>query len=115
MSNEGPKSLLILGMAGGLARITTGLLLKRFPELKIVGVDSRAMVREYPGSRVQYLRMKYTRGNFEKIFRDYEFDSLLHLGRLSHAQTGATLNLAQRLDLNLMGTKRILDLCLKYQ
>lgn len=110
-----PKCLLILGMGGGLARITAGLLLKRFPDLKIVGIDSRPMVREYPESRVTYLRMKYTRGNFEKIFRDNNFDSLLHLGRLSHAQAGSTLNLAQRLDLNLMGTKRILDLCLKYQ
>lgn len=110
-----PKRLLVLGMAGGLARITVGLLLKRFPELKIVGVDSRPMVREYPESRVHYLRMKYTRGNFEKLFRDHAFDSMLHLGRMSHAQTGATLNLAQRLDLNLMGTKRILDLCLKYE
>jgi len=110
-----PKSLLILGMAGGLARITSGLLLKRFPNIKIVGVDSRPMVREYPENRVTYLRMKYTRGNFEKIFRDYSFDSMLHLGRLSHAQSGPSLNLAQRLDLNLMGTKRILDLCLKYE
>lgn len=110
-----PKRLLILGMGGGLARITAGLLLKKFPRLQIVGVDSRSMVREYPDNRVTYLRMKYTRGNFEKIFRDHEFDSMLHLGRLSHAQAGSTLNLAQRLDLNLMGTKRILDLCLKYR
>lgn len=115
MSQSSPQSLLILGMAGGLARITAGLLLKRFPQLKIVGVDSRSMVREYPSDRVTYLRMKYTRGNFEKIFRDHSFDSMLHLGRLSHAQSGSTMNLAQRLDLNLMGTKRILDLCLKYK
>ncbi len=115
MSDISPKKLLILGMAGGLARITTGLLLKRFPDLKIVGIDSRPMVREYPEDRVNYLRIKYTRGNFEKVFRDHDFDSMLHLGRLSHAQSGSTLNLAQRLDLNLMGTKRILDLCLKYK
>lgn len=115
MSSSTPNRLLILGMSGGLARITTGLLLKRFPDLKIVGVDSRPIIREYPENRVTYLRMKYTRGNFEKIFRDNSFDSMLHLGRLSHAQSGSTLNLAQRLDLNLMGTKRILDLCLKYE
>jgi UDP-glucose 4-epimerase len=101
-------------MAGGLAKISAGLLIKKYPNLKIIGVDSRPIEESIQNENIEYIRMRYTRGNFEKLFRDKEFDCVYHLGRMSHADTSPLGSLEQRLDLNLMGTKRILDLCLKF-
>jgi len=108
------KTILIIGMAGGLAKITAGLLVKKYPNIKIIGVDSRPIEESIQNENIEYKRIRYTRGEFEKLFRDKEFDVVYHLGRMSHADTSHLGNLEQRLDLNLMGTRRILDLCLKF-
>ncbi len=114
MKKEDTRSILIIGMAGGLAKITAGLLVKKYPNIKITGVDSRPIIESIENENIEYIRMRYTRGNFEKLFRDKEFDCVYHLGRMSHADTSPLGSLEQRLDLNLMGTRRILDLCLKF-
>lgn len=108
------NSILIIGMAGGLAQITAGLLLKKYPHIKIIGVDSRNIVEQPTHKNIEFIQMRYTRGNFEKLFRDKSFDCVFHLARMSHADTSPIGTLEQRLDLNLMGTRRILDLCLKF-
>ncbi len=114
MKESDIKSVLIIGIAGGLAKITAGLLLKSFPNAKIIGVDSRPINPVIRHDNIEYRQMRYTRGNFEKLFRDKEFDAVFHLGRMSHADTSPIGTMEQRLDLNLMGTRRILDLCLKF-
>lgn len=108
------KTVLIIGAAGGLAQITAGLLSKEHPELKIIGVDSRSLDHLPRRAKVKTIRMNYTRGNFEKLFRDHNFDVVFHLGRIGHANLGGSSSLAERLDLNVMGTSRILDLALKF-
>ncbi|WP_372653173.1 NAD-dependent epimerase/dehydratase family protein [Halobacteriovorax sp.] len=107
------KKILIIGAAGGLARILTSILSKRNPDDEIIGVDSRPQSEEFKRDNVQFLKIKYTRGNFEKLFRDNEFYAVYHLARMSHAYSNKS-NLAQRLDLNIMGTSRILELALKF-
>lgn len=109
------KKVLLIGAAGGLAQITAGLLSKEYPHLKIIGVDSRPIDHLPDRPQVTIKRMNYTRGNFEKLFRDHNFDIVFHLGRLGHANVGPNSSLAHRLDLNVMGTSRILDLCLKFK
>lgn len=106
------KTILIIGIAGGLARLTAGLLAKKYPDLNIIGVDSRHTDKFVNKKNIQYIKMRYTRGNFEKVFRDHKFDIVMHLGRIGHAQSVTDID--ARLDLNLMGTQRILDLCLKF-
>lgn len=108
-----PKSVLIIGIAGGLAKITAGLLVKKFPGIKIIGVDSRKIADFLPIKNLQYKRIRYTRGQFEKLFRDHNFDLVLHLARMGHTQSSHS-QLAARLDLNLIGTQRILELSLKF-
>jgi UDP-glucose 4-epimerase len=54
--------------------------------------------------------MKYSRGNFENLFRTHEFDVVYHLGRISHSSNTHNV-LAKRIELSVMGTNRILDLC----
>lgn len=114
MKSEELNSILIIGMAGGLAQITANLLLKKYPNAKITGVDSRPMTSLGIHPNIEKVRIRYTRGNFEKLFRDKEFDLVLHLGRLSHSVASGLESLEQKLDLNIMGTKRILDLSLKF-
>lgn len=114
MKRENIKSILIIGMAGGLAKITAQLIVKKYPNAKIIGVDTRAIQGSIKTPNIEYRKIRYTRGNFEKLFRDEDFDVVYHLGRMSHADTSPLANIEQRLDLNLMGTKRILDLSLKF-
>jgi UDP-glucose 4-epimerase len=114
MNRENIKSILIIGMAGGLAKITAQLIVKKYPNARIIGVDSREITGSIKTQNIHYKKIRYTRGNFEKLFRDEEFDIVYHLGRMSHADTSPLASLEQRLDLNLMGTKRILDLSLKF-
>lgn len=106
------KSALIIGMAGGLARITATLLNREFPNLKITGVDSRPIRESIKSSNIRYLQFKYSRSQFEKLFRDQSFDIVLHLARMSHSN--ALTSLSQRLETNLTSTNRILDLSLKF-
>jgi len=108
-------SILIIGIAGGLAHICARLLLKKYPHLHIIGVDNRSTKHLPKISNLQVQTMKYTRGQFEKLFRENKFDVVYHLGRLSHSSTSLRVSLAERLDLNIMGTGRILELSKKFQ
>lgn len=108
------KSILIIGAAGGLAQILLKRLQKAFPQAQIIGVDSRPLGASEL-SNVTLQSFPYSRGNFEKLFREFSFDLVYHLGRVSHANMGKNLSLAKRLDLNIIGTNRILELCLKHE
>ncbi len=108
------KNILIIGMAGGLARLTSGLISRKYPSISILGVDSRNTQLDIKKNNINFLKMRYTRGNFEKLFREHSFDIILHLGRMSHANNDHA-SLVKRLDLNLMGTNRILDLALRHK
>lgn len=108
------NTILIIGIAGGLAQILSKFLHEEFPSAKIIGVDSRSL-KEADIPNVTLQTFRYSRGNFEKLFREHEFDVVYHLGRISHANVGNQLSLAKRLDLNIIGTSRILDLCLKHE
>lgn len=108
------RCVLVIGAAGGLAQITIGLLSKYYPDLQVIGIDNRSIAHLPQREKVNLQPMSYTRGNFEKLFRDYSFDVVFHLGRLSHTRQNAKYSLTERLDLNVMGTNRILDLSLKF-
>lgn len=106
------RAILIIGAAGGLAQLLLQRLRAAYPQAQLIGVDSRPLApSELPN--VSLLSFPYSRGNFEKLFREYSFDLVYHLGRVSHANLGRPLSLARRLDLNIIGTSRILELCLK--
>lgn len=115
MKKDEVKSILIIGMAGGLAKILTGLLSKEYPEAKIVGIDSRTTKNRLKNKNISYKKIKYTRSDFEKIFRSQKFDVIYHLARMSHGRMLSKTSLSQRLDLNLMGTQKILNLALENQ
>ena len=105
------KNILIIGGAGGLAKITIGLLIRKYPEAKITVVDSRRITNKIPSKKIVYKKMKYTRSQFEALLRDDKFDAVMHLGRMSHVAAGKN-SIIKRLNQNLTGTSRILELCL---
>ena len=106
------KSVLIIGIQGALAKITAELLIKRHPEIRIHGVDSRPIEQNLHREKVTTQQIRYTRTNFEKIFREHHFDTVLHLGRLGHSPMTGNIN--KRIDINLVGTNTILELAQKF-
>jgi UDP-glucose 4-epimerase len=106
------KSVLIIGIQGALAKITAELLIKKHPQIKIHGVDSRTIDDVPNRMQLSVQQLKYTRTNFEKIFREHNFDTVLHLGRLGHSPVLGNIN--KRIDINLVGTNTILELAQKF-
>jgi UDP-glucose 4-epimerase len=104
------KKILIIGIAGGLAQMVARLILTENPEWEIFGVDSRDISKVQPFPNLSTLNIKYSRGSFENLFRTHNFDVVYHLGRISHSNNEQNI-LAKRIDLSVMGTSRILELC----
>jgi UDP-glucose 4-epimerase len=112
LKNTEIKSILVIGVEGGLAKMTCRKLVKKYPHAKIVGVDSRKVKKIKALNNITYQTIRYRRGDFEKLFRKHQFDVVYNLGRLSHAQLNTPMNIAERMDFGLVGTKKIFDLCL---
>ena len=102
--------ILIIGIAGGLAQMTARLILTENPEWEIIGIDSRNISNVPPLKGLTSIELKYSRGNFENLFRSHEFQTVYHLGRISHSSNTHNV-LAKRIELSVMGTNRILELC----
>lgn len=112
MKSGGSRKILVIGIAGGLAQITSRLLLQDNHEWTVLGIDTRPVDDVPSHPRLTAVSMKYSRGNFENLFRSNHFDAVLHLGRLSHSSSDSN-QLAKRLELSVMGTSRILEMCLR--
>jgi UDP-glucose 4-epimerase len=104
------NKILIIGIAGGLAQMTARLILTENPDWEIIGIDSRDVSKVPPLKGQTLIELKYSRGNFENLFRTHEFDVVYHLGRISHSSNTHNV-LAKRIELSVMGTNRILELC----
>ena len=104
------KKILIIGIAGGLAQMTARLILTEHPDWEIIGIDSRNTDKVPLLKGLTPLTLKYSRGSFENLFRTHHFDVVYHLGRISHSSNEQNV-LDKRIDLSVMGTNRILELC----
>ena len=113
MTDNTEYSILIIGIAGGLAQLTARLIKQQYPNSKIIGVDTRPIKRISADEDFEFKTIRYSRGQFENLFRDYEFDIVYHLGRISHSQISSEA-IQSRLDLNVVGTSHILQSCLHY-
>lgn len=108
------KKILIIGIAGGLAQMTARLILTKRSDVEIIGIDARDTSDCDKMDGLTVKSVKFSRGNFESLFRDNEFDSVFHLARISSSNNSQD-NLKKRLDLSVMGTSRILDLCQRFK
>lgn len=105
------KTALVLGAGGSLAQMVTQHLKKKYPGIFIIGIDDR---RNDANTYHRYIQSSYTRYALEAIFQEYKIDLLVHIGRLIHPENHFSTSLRERIDLGLMRTGRILDLCQQY-
>ncbi|MGK5085780.1 NAD-dependent epimerase/dehydratase family protein [Bdellovibrionota bacterium FG-1] len=101
-----PK-VLITGAAGGLARVVVNQLVDDY---ELVGVDPRPFpsAREFPG---EFHQVDYVKRKMADIFRNHSFHALLHLGRVP---VTAKARQSVRYNINVLGTRNLLELALKF-
>lgn len=99
---------LITGASGGLAEIVSETLKEKY---ELFGVDPRPLPpgREFPG---KFFQIDYRQRKMADLFRTHEFDAVVHLGRVPIA---ARLRKTQRFNVNVLGTRSLLELSLKYK
>lgn len=99
------KTVLVTGAAGSLARRVITRLHGRY---NVVAVDFRRKVETDAGVP-SYMIETYKRG-FEDIFRTHKIDAVIHIGRMFAHESDRD----RRYNANVLGTKRLLELCRKY-
>ncbi|MCB0508258.1 MAG: NAD-dependent epimerase/dehydratase family protein [Bacteroidetes bacterium] len=102
---EPKKKILVTGAAGALAKKVIEQLKI---EYKIVAVDFRTKVDL--GIPVESYKIDFNKRIFEDIFREHQFDGIIHLGRISAQE----LNRFTRYNANVIGTRKLFDLARKY-
>ena len=106
MSESGRKTVLVTGAAGALAQ---RVIARLHGEHNVIAVDFRHKVETDAGVP-SYLVDMQKRG-FEDIFRRHSIDAVIHIGRIfAHESTRL-----RRYNANVLGAKRLLELCRKYK
>ena len=99
------EKVLITGISGGLGRLLTRRLRERW---QVCGVDRDPWLGSPPGVQVHLADLRKRR--FEDIVRTERPDAVVHLGFIRHFRTSERL----RHDVNVRGTKFLLDHCIRY-
>lgn len=103
-------SILVTGIAGGLAQRVAESLLDRGE--RVAGVDYRdAGPLSDRLSKIPIFRANYNKTAIEDVFRHNAFDAVLHLGRVGNLREEA----GKRFDLNVMGSQKLMNLCIQYK
>lgn len=99
--------ILITGASGGLSEIVAEVLSKKY---ELIGVDPRPLKvgQNFPG---KFYQVDYRQRKMAELFRSHAFSGVVHLGRVPAA---ARIRKNQRFNLNVLGTRSLLDLALKY-
>jgi UDP-glucose 4-epimerase len=105
MTEQRRPHILITGAAGALAQ-------KVIEQLRdtcdLVAVDFREQV--YLGDDIPSYCIDFNKRVFEDLFRRYQFDGVIHMGRIMSSQ----LTRMRRYNANVLGTQKLLDLSHKY-
>lgn len=97
--------ILVTGAAGALAQQVIDQLRDT---CDLVAVDFREQV--YLGDDIPSYCIDFNKRVFEDLFRRYQFDGVIHLGRIQSSQ----LTRMRRYNANVLGTQKLLDLSHKY-
>jgi UDP-glucose 4-epimerase len=103
-----PRTLLITGVCGGVGRVLLRQLLEH-TDLKILGIDKRNWVLDKP-DRFEFRRVDLRRGAAEDVFRTVRPWGLVHLAFVSDQ----TVSKDARHKVNVQGTQRVLEWCVRY-
>ena len=99
------RRVLITGIAGGQGRLLARRLARKFD---VCGVDVVPWRGHPPAIRVH--RVDLRKRKFEDIVRSERPDAIVHMGFIRHFRESDR----KRHDLNVRGTKQLLDHCVKY-
>ncbi len=98
------KKILITGASSAIARLVAGAL---SPKYELVGVDPRPSPSNshFPG---EFIVADYHGRKLDEVFQKYQFDSVMHLGRIRESQNYSS---QYRFQMNVIGTQKLLELC----
>ncbi|MGH8461812.1 MAG: SDR family oxidoreductase [Stenotrophobium sp.] len=99
------KTVLVTGAAGSLAKRVIARLHGKY---KVIAVDFRRKVETDAG--IPSYKVEIHKRGFEDIFRTYKIDAVIHIGRIFAHES----NRQNRYNANVLGTKKLLELCRKY-
>ncbi len=99
------QTVMITGAAGALAQQVINRLRDTH---HIVAVDFRKLT--YHSDDIPSYKIDFTKRGFEDLFKHYEFDSVIHLGRITSSEETRM----RRYNANVLGTQKLLDLSHKY-
>lgn len=100
------KTILVTGAGGALAQEVIDNLKD---EYNLVAVDFRRRVQTE--ENMPSYRVDYNKRAFEDVFRNHKIDGVIHLGRMGLYESDHT----HRYQSNVLGTQKLLDLCVKYK
>lgn len=98
---------LVTGIAGGLAQLVAQELYR--VGFRVAGVDYRPFKREL-GFPIDLFQANYNKTKIEDVFRRVSPTHVLHLGRVGNLKE----RLGKRYDLNVIGSRKLMELSLKY-
>lgn len=101
------EKLLITGIAGGQGRLIARLAAERY---EVCGVDRDEMVAFGDGTDVRVYVVDVLKRKFQDVFRHERPTAVIHLAFIRHFRASAE----HRHDVNVLGTKRLLDYCANY-
>ncbi|MFV8571108.1 SDR family oxidoreductase [Marinobacter sp. SBS5] len=105
MPKKSRPQILVTGAAGALAQ----QVIKRLSDTcDLVAVDFREQVDL--GDKIPSYCIDFNKRVFEDLFRRYQFDGVIHLGRVQSSE----LTRMRRYNANVLGTQKLLDLSQKY-
>jgi UDP-glucose 4-epimerase len=99
------KTVLVTGAAGSLAK---RVIARLHGKHNVVAVDFRRKVETDAG--ISSYKVEMHKRGFEDIFRQHKIDAVIHIGRIFAHEHDRN----RRYNANVLGTKRLLELCRKY-
>lgn len=100
------KTVLVTGAAGALAKRVIARLHGRY---KVIAVDFRRKVETDAG--IASYKVEIHKRGFEDVFRKHRIDAVIHIGRIFAHESSRQ----RRYNANVLGCKKLLELCRKYQ
>lgn len=101
------EKLLITGISGGQGRLVTRLATQHYD---VCGVDRDEMLAFTDGTPVRVYVLDLLKKKFEDVFRHERPTAVIHLAFVRHFK----LDVEHRHEVNLLGTKRVLEFCAAY-
>src|ERR1041384_4862475 len=102
---SGKRAVLVTGAAGALAQ---RVIARLAPSHHVIAVDFRRKVETE--ANIPSYKGELEKRGFEDVFRNHKIDAVIHIGRIFPHERDRL----HRYNSNVLGSKRLLELCRKY-